>query len=254
MRRVLYGACLAALLVASPAGAQEKSGATPITVAILLFNQPYITELAGPLDVYHHVPSERLRVFTVSDRERELVTYEGMPLRTNYTIDNAPKIDILVVPSGAGSLDADPRNGRVISWVKEVSRRAKLVTSHCEGAFVLAAAGLLDDKDATTFHTDTDTLQKRYPACRVIKGQRIEWPRFENDSEIMTTGIYRPVDDAARIAVTQLMHWIHADYGLSDLDAYELLSKVGKLHITEMVDPNYVVIAAIDKKYLPPKK
>jgi len=173
MRRVLYGACLAALLVASPAGAQEKSGATPITVAILLFNQPYITELAGPLDVYHHVPSERLRVFTVSDTERELVTYEGMPFRTNYTIDNAPKIDILVVPSGAGSLDADPRNGRVISWVKEVSRRAKLVTSHCEGAFVLAAAGLLDDKDATTFHTDTDTLQKRYPACRVIKGQRI---------------------------------------------------------------------------------
>ena len=88
----------------------------------------------------------------------------------------------------------------------------------------------------------------------VIKGKRIEWPRFENENEIMTTGIYRPVDDAARIAVTELMHWIHADYGLSELDAYELFSKVGKLHLTEMVDPNYVVIAAIDKKYLPPKK
>ncbi len=88
----------------------------------------------------------------------------------------------------------------------------------------------------------------------VIKGQRIEWPRFENENEIMTTGIYRPVDDAARIAVTELMHWIHADYGLSELDAYELFSKVGKLHLTEMVDPNYVVVAAIDKKYLPPKK
>jgi acetamidase/formamidase len=88
----------------------------------------------------------------------------------------------------------------------------------------------------------------------VIKGKRIEWPRFENENEIMTTGIYRPVDDAARIAVTELMHWIHADYGLSELDAYELFSKVGKLHLTEMVDPNYVVVAAIDKKYLPPKK
>src|ERR1700719_4456274 len=88
----------------------------------------------------------------------------------------------------------------------------------------------------------------------VIKGKRIEWPRFENENEIMATGIYRPVDDAARIAVTELVHWIHADCSLSDLDAYELFSKVGKLHLTEMVDPNYVVIAAIDKKYLPAKK
>src|SRR5260370_2798856 len=87
----------------------------------------------------------------------------------------------------------------------------------------------------------------------VIKGKRIDWPRFENENEIMTAGIYRPVDDAARIAVTELVHWIHADYGLSELDAYELLSKVGKLHLTEMVDPNYVVIPGIDKKYLPPK-
>src|SRR6266851_9293115 len=88
----------------------------------------------------------------------------------------------------------------------------------------------------------------------LLKGKRIDWPRFEKENEIMTAGIYRPVDDAARIAVTELVHWIHADYGLSELDAYELLSKVGKLHLTEMVDPNYVVIAGVYKKYLPPKK
>jgi acetamidase/formamidase len=50
------------------------------------------------------------------------------------------------------------------------------------------------------------------------------------------------------------VNWIHTDYGLSDLDAYELLSKTGKIHLTEMVDPNYVVIASVEKKYLPPKK
>jgi len=66
----------------------------------------------------------------------------------------------------------------------------------------------------------------------------------------MATGIYRPVEDAVRIAVTELIHWIHRDYGLSELDAYELFSKVGKLHLTEMVDPNYVVVASIEKKYL----
>jgi amidase len=87
----------------------------------------------------------------------------------------------------------------------------------------------------------------------VIKGKKTGWPRFENEKEIMCAGIYRPVDDALRIAFTELVNWIHADYGLSDLDAYELLSKTGKIHLTEMVDPNYVVIASVEKKYLPPK-
>lgn len=88
----------------------------------------------------------------------------------------------------------------------------------------------------------------------VIKGKHIEWPRFENENEIMAAGIYRPLDDCLRIAFTQLIGWIHADYGLSELDAYELLSKVAKIHLTEMVDPNYVIIAKIEKKYLPPHK
>ena len=88
----------------------------------------------------------------------------------------------------------------------------------------------------------------------VIKGRRIEWPQFENDDAIMTVGAYRPLDDAFRIAFTELVHWIHNDYGLSEFDAYELLSKVGKAHLNEMVDPNYVVVASIEKKYLPPKK
>ena len=88
----------------------------------------------------------------------------------------------------------------------------------------------------------------------LVKGKHTNWPRFENENEIMAAGIYRPVDDAVRIAFTELVGWIHAEYGLSQLDAYELLSKVGKIHLTEMVDPNYVVVASVEKKYLPPKK
>jgi amidase len=88
----------------------------------------------------------------------------------------------------------------------------------------------------------------------IKKGKHTNWPRFENGREIMAAGIYRPLDDAFRIAYTELVGWIHSDYGLSELDAYELLSEVGKVHVTEMVDPNYVVIASIDKKYLPSKK
>lgn len=88
----------------------------------------------------------------------------------------------------------------------------------------------------------------------VIKGRKIGWPRFENDDAIMTVGAYRPLDDCLRIAYTELVSWIHQDYGLSETDAYELLSEVGRVHLNEMVDPNYVIVASIDKKYLPPKK
>jgi amidase len=85
----------------------------------------------------------------------------------------------------------------------------------------------------------------------VIKKHKIAWPRFENEEYIMTVGAYRPVDDALRIAFTELVGWIHADYGLSEMDAYELLSKVAEIHLNEMVDPNYVVVAKIKKSFLP---
>ena len=87
----------------------------------------------------------------------------------------------------------------------------------------------------------------------VLKGRKINWPRFENETSIMTVGAYRPVDDALRIAFTELVGWIHHDYGLSEMDAYELLTKVGKIRLSEMVDPNYVVVASVEKKYLPAK-
>ena len=88
----------------------------------------------------------------------------------------------------------------------------------------------------------------------VVKGLKINWPRFENEDAIMTVGAYRPLDDCLRIAFTELVGWIHKDYGLSELDAYELLSQVARIHLNEMVDPNYVIVASIEKKFLPPKK
>jgi acetamidase/formamidase len=84
----------------------------------------------------------------------------------------------------------------------------------------------------------------------VVKKKTISWPRFENDDYIMAVGICRPLDDALRIAFTELIHWIHERNGLSEMDAYELLSKTAEIHLAEMVDPNYVVVAKINKKFL----
>ena len=151
------------------AGAQEQK---TITVGILALDGIYIAETAGALDVYHHVPADKLRVVLISDTDKQLKTYEGMPFQANYTIDNAPKLDVLVVPSGAGSLAKDLKNQRVVDWIKKTAPNVKYVTSNCEGAFLLAMAGLLNGKNATTFPTDRTDLQKRFPDTKV-KDQRV---------------------------------------------------------------------------------
>jgi acetamidase/formamidase len=88
----------------------------------------------------------------------------------------------------------------------------------------------------------------------LIKHKPLSWPRFENPDYLMGVGIYRPLDDALRIAFTELVRWMHDDYGLSEMDSYELLSKVAEIHLDEMVDPNYVVVAKVKKSFLPPRR
>ena len=87
----------------------------------------------------------------------------------------------------------------------------------------------------------------------LIKEKKTPWPRLENDDYLMAVGMGRPLEDATRIAYIELIKWIHDDYGLSQLDLYELMSVAGELTVSEIVNPNYTVVAKINKKYLPPK-
>jgi hypothetical protein len=130
--------CVIACLLAGAASAQQQLEEGPITVGILLLNKPFITEFAGPLDVYHHVPAEKIKVFIVSDTDKEQVTYEGMPFRANYTFGNAPKIDVLVVPSGAGSLDADQKNVAVSVGLKRLPLKRNLLLRTVKARFCSA--------------------------------------------------------------------------------------------------------------------
>jgi acetamidase/formamidase len=85
----------------------------------------------------------------------------------------------------------------------------------------------------------------------VIKGKKIGWPRLENDQYIMTIGSTRPLMDALRLACTDMVNWLVTDYGYDKLDAYELLGQTAVLKIANVVDPQYSVACALDKKYLP---
>ncbi len=85
----------------------------------------------------------------------------------------------------------------------------------------------------------------------LLKSKKIAWPRLVNDTKIMSIGSTRPLMDALRIACTDLINWLSEDYGYDKIEAYELLGQAAELKIANVVDPQYSVACALDKKYLP---
>jgi amidase len=84
----------------------------------------------------------------------------------------------------------------------------------------------------------------------VIKDEAIEWPRIESDEAIMVVGSARPMEDAARIANTELVLWLEQEHGYDRWDAYQLLTQAGGLYVGNMVDTTYSLVASVDKKHL----
>lgn len=84
----------------------------------------------------------------------------------------------------------------------------------------------------------------------LIKGWSFAGPRIETVDFIMAVGSARPLDDAARIALRELIRWMAADYRFDELDAYMVLGQVGRMRLGNMVDPKYTMGASILKRYL----
>jgi acetamidase/formamidase len=85
----------------------------------------------------------------------------------------------------------------------------------------------------------------------VIKGTYCVWPRLEDDECIMVAGSYRPLEDAFRIAHTQLIRWISEASGLSIMDTYQLVTQASRSPIANVCDANYTIVAKMPKRYLP---
>lgn len=159
---------LLALLIL-PVTTPEK--APPLrNVGFLVLPGVYNSELMAPYDVLHHLRfhvQDAPEVFTVAPRPGPLVTFEGITIIPHYSFDDAPPIDLLVVPSAEHNLDSDLENRSLIDWVRRTGHEAQLLLSLCDGAFVLAQAGLLDNLEATTFPGDQDAFGKRFPKVKL---------------------------------------------------------------------------------------
>ncbi len=142
-------------------------------VAFLIMNGTYNTELTAPFDIFQHTQYRKgikaMNTFLVANTLEPITTFEGIRVLPDfdYTKDSIPPIDILVVPSALHHLDTDLQDSDLITFVKRVDQQATFMTSHCDGAFVLAKAGVLNAAFSTTFPSDIDTYKKMFPHLNV---------------------------------------------------------------------------------------
>jgi transcriptional regulator GlxA family with amidase domain len=144
-------------------------------VGFLIMDGTFNTELTAPFDIFQHTifrdSIKPMNVFTVANTDDAITTFEGTRILPdyNYLKDVLPKIDILVVPSAEHHLDTDLEDTAMIDFVKKVDKDAMFVTSHCDGAFVLAKAGLLNNSVSTTFPSDIDKMRTMFPKLDIRK-------------------------------------------------------------------------------------
>jgi amidase len=203
-----------------------------------------------------HAPVPERIWFYPIDRARNEATFRALDSAFTTKIPLHPFLGCLgVAPAleARSSVTPAEHGGNMDAPEASVGHTAYFPVT-VRGALLYLGDGHAQMGDGEIAGTAIEVPMRARLQISVIKHQKIAWPRFENDKEIMALGAYRPLDDALRIAFTELIGWIHAETGLSELDAYQLLSQVAKVHVTEMVDPNYVIVASIAKQFLPPRK
>ncbi len=143
-------------------------------VAFLIMDGVYNTEFTAPYDIFQHTVYRKnikaMNTFTVANTLNPITSFEGVRFLPDYdyTKDSIPHIDILVVPSAEHHMDTDLKDENLLNFIKKVDKEALFVTSHCDGAFILAKTGILDDVASTTFPSDIGAYRNMFPQLTVI--------------------------------------------------------------------------------------
>lgn len=144
----------------------------------------FINEAVAPYDIYAHAGyGDAMNVYFVAATDAPITGSYGERITPHYTFADAPQADILVVPSGSASMDAQLTDAALIDWVSQQASGAQFVTSNCWGAFTLASAGLLDGRTVTTFPGYFDELSAAFPAIGAVD----EVHRVVRDGNVVTS-------------------------------------------------------------------
>jgi acetamidase/formamidase len=123
-----------------------------------------------------------------------------------------------------------------------------------EGALFSIGDGHARQGEGETCGVAVEAAMDSVIVVDLIKGAACPWPRLETDDYIMTTGSARPLEDAFRIAHTEMVHWLGEEFGWSKLDAYQFLTQTSESPAANVCDPNYTFMAKIKKEWLPERR
>jgi len=120
------------------------------------------------------------------------------------------------------------------------------------GALLSLGDGHARQGEGETCGVAVETAMNTVIAVELIKGRACPWPRLESETHIISTGSVRPLEDAFRIAQSDLVHWLGEDYGLEPMDAYQLVTQAVLAPLANVCDTNYTSVAKFPKQFLPP--
>jgi transcriptional regulator GlxA family with amidase domain len=177
-------------------------------VGILIFDQVEVLDFAGPFEVFSRtrlIPgtesrrseeSAPFRVFTVARSRSPVKATGGLQVIPHHGFEDAPRIDLLVVPGGWGTrqLMGDPE---IIGWIRRTADQVRTLTSVCTGSLLLAKAGLLEGRRATTHWGALDTLESLGSGVQVERTLRVV-----DDGVITSAGVASGIDMAFYVVET----------------------------------------------------
>jgi transcriptional regulator GlxA family with amidase domain len=173
-----------------------------IQVGIFIFDGVEVLDFAGPFEVFSRTrlvpgPGSRrsedsapFQVFTVAKTTDAITATGGLQVVPAHSWDSAPVIDILVIPGGFGTRPLID-DAATIEWLTKSAARAEYVTSVCTGALLLARAGLLRGRRATTHWAAHDLLASLDPSIDVVRDVRVV-----RDTVVTSAGVSAGIDMA----------------------------------------------------------
>ncbi len=164
-------------------------------IGILLFNDVEELDFAGPLEVFGVAAriAGGIDVCTVSKTGDLIRCRYGLHVQPDHSFANCPELDLLIVPGGKGAREDARYDEDTLEFVRGHARRAP-IASICTGALVLAEAGLLQGRKATTHWSAIDLL-RAYPEVRVLDDVR-----FVHEDDVATSaGVSAGIDLALEI-------------------------------------------------------
>lgn len=173
------------------------------TVGIYVFDEIEVLDLGGPFEVFSVSARVKARwepgspppfqVFTVARTQAPVTARGGLRVLPAHAFVDHPPIDLLVIPGGV--VTAELKDPTVVAWIAQAANRAEVIAGVCTGAFLLAEAGLLDGKRATTHWEDVADLRAAYP--RVLVEENARWIQ---DGKLFTSaGIAAGIDLALHL-------------------------------------------------------